>query len=156
MKNGKGVDDLLRISNKAKLITSIVSKIFVAMLLGGTLLATVVFLQYKPVYTVTYGEEELGYAQNKKALQKNIDNYLQYGDGDNIGYVILKEKPEYSLKLAKKDVETDDEGIYNYIKEQCDVYYKVYAVESNDTEVCRVETLALAQEIVDKESNANY
>ena len=149
MKNVKGVEDLLKISNKAKLITSIISKIFVAMLLGASVLGAVVFVQYKPVYMVTYGDEELGFAQSKKTLQKNIENYVQHGDADNVGYVILKEKPEYVLKLAKKDITTNDEEIYNYIKDQCDVYYKVYAVESNDVEVCRVETLSLAQEIVD-------
>ena len=69
---------------------------------------------------------------------------------DQVEKFFEKEKPEYVLKLAKKDITTNDEEIYNYIKDQCDVYYKVYAVESNDVEVCRVETLSLAQEIVDK------
>ena len=150
LKTNKGVDDLLKISNKAKLISSIIIKVFVAMLLGCSLLGTIVILQYKPVYSVSYGDEDLGYAQNKNALQKSIDHYLQYGDSENVGYVILKEKLEYALKLAKKDIETNDEGIYAYIKSKCDVYYKVYAVEVDDEEKCKVETLAMAQEIVDK------
>lgn len=148
--SNKGVVDLLKISNKTKLIISIFRKIAVAMLLGCSLLGTLVMIQYKPVFSVSYGEEDLGYVQSKNALQKSIDNYIQYGDSENVGYVILKEKPEYTFKLAKKDIETKDEEIYDYIISKCDVYYKVYAVESNDEEMCRVETLAMAQEIVDK------
>ncbi len=140
----------MKISNKAKLITSIVGKVLTAMILAGSLLGAIIFLEYRPVYEVSYGGENLGYIGSKKNLQKNIDNYLKYGDSENVGYVILKEKPEYTFKFAKKDVETKDEQVYAYIKDKCDVYYKVYAVQSNDEEVCRVETLAMAQEIVDK------
>lgn len=146
----KGVEDLLRISNKAKLVASIFTKIFVSMLLGCSMLIALLLVVYKPVYNVSYGDESLGYVQNKNVLQKNIDNYLKYGDSENVGYVILKEAPEYTFELAKKDLETKDEEIYAYIKDKCDVYYKVYAVESDEKEVCVVETLAMAQEIVDK------
>lgn len=141
---------MLKVSNKARLITSIFGKITIAMLLGVSLFGTIVMLQYKPVYSVFYANEDLGYASSMMSLQKSIENYLQYGDSENVGYVILKEKPVYKFQLAKKNIETDDERIFAYIKDKCDVYYKMYAVESNDTEVCRVETLALAQEIVDK------
>ena len=141
---------MLRISNKAKLVTNIFTKVFVAMLLGFSMMMALLLLVYKPVYSVSYGGENLGYIKSKNVLQKNIENYLRYGDSENVGYVILKEEPKYTFELAKKEVETKDEHIYSFIKSKCDVYYKVYAVESNEEEVCTVETLAMAQEIVDK------
>ncbi len=149
---------MLRISNKAKLVTNVLMKVLVSMLLGVSLMLSLLLLVYKPVYHVTYASTDLGYVQNKNALERSIENYLQYGDGDNVGYVILRESPEYTFELAKKDLETNDSDVYAYIKDQCDVYYKVYAVESDEEEVCTVETLAMAQEIVDEanEKQADY
>ena len=145
----KGVEDLLRISNRAKLAANVFNKIFISMLLGCSIMMALLLMVYKPVYSVSYADEDLGYVQNKNVLEKNIDNYLKYGDSENVGYVILKETPIYTFKLAKKDIETKDEEIYSYIKEKCDVYYKVYAVEADEKEVCLVETLEAAQQIVD-------
>ena len=120
------------------------------MLIGLILIAAIILAYYKPVYTVLINGEEKGYVTSKTRLQHEIEEYLQKGDSDKVGYILLNDRPEYEFNLVKKEIETKDEVILAGILDSCDVFYKVYAVNVNDEEVCLVDSLAEAQEIVDK------
>ena len=141
---------MLRISSRTKLAVNISMKIIVAMLVGSSLMIALLLASYKPVYRVSLDGEELGYASSKSKIQDSIDDYLQNGDGGNVGYVLMEEKPSYSLKLAKKDIQTEDDMILAELKDTCDVYYRVYAVEVNGEQVCLADNMELAQTVVDK------
>lgn len=149
---------MLKISSKTKLAVNISIKIISAMLVGSSLMIALVLASYKPVYSVTTKGEEMGFVTSKAKLQHSIEEYLQTGDRENVGYVLMEDKPEYSLKLAKKDIQTEDERILTELKDSCDVFYRVYAVEVNGEEVCLAETMDTAQEVVDSvmEKQKNY
>ena len=141
---------MVRVSNKTKLVASFFGKIVLTMLIGFILIAAIILASYKPVYTVLINGEEKGYVTSKTKMQHNIEEYLQKGDSDKVGYILLNDRPEYEFNLVKKEIETKDEEILAGIIASCDVYYKVYAVNVNDEEVCLVDSLEEAQEIVDK------
>ncbi len=141
---------MLRISSRTKLAVNISIKIIIAMLVGSSLMVALLLASYNPVYKVSLDGEDIGYASSKSKIQDNIDEYLQKGDGGNVGYVLMEKKPSYSLKLAKKDIKTEDDVILAKLKETCDVYYRVYAVEVNGEQVCLVDNMDLAQQVVDK------
>lgn len=140
---------MLRISGSKKLLLNTISKIIVSMLLGISALLTVMLTIYKPVYKVYIDGNEMGHIASKIAMEKEINKYIQNGDAENVAYVILNSKVDYELMLLKKDLQLEDDKIFAYVKDNCDVYYNVYAVKVNYEEKCIVESLEEAQKIVD-------
>lgn len=140
---------MLRISGSKKLLLNTVSKIIVSMLIGISALLTVMLTIYKPVYKVYIDGNEMGHIASKIAMEKEINKYIQNGDAENVAYVILNSKVDYELMLLKKDLQLEEDKIFTYVKDNCDVYYKVYAVKVSDEEKCIVESLEEAQKIVD-------
>lgn len=141
---------MVRVSNRTKLVASLFGKIVLTMLIGLIAIVAIILASYKPVYLVLINGQERGYITSKTQLQHNIEEYLQKGDSDKVGYILLNDRPEYEFSLVKKDVETKDEQILASIIDSCDVYYKIYAVNVDDNEACIVDSLAEAQSIVDK------
>ena len=145
---------MVRVSNKARLSAGIFGKVVLTALISSIAIVAIVLASYKPVYSVQIDGEFKGYVNSKVQLQRSIEEYLQQGDSEKVGYILLNSRPDYEFELVKKDVETKDEEILLGIKESCDVYYRVYAVNVNDEDVCLVESLADAQSIVDKVNDA--
>jgi len=141
---------LIRVSNRTRLVASLFGKVVLTILIGFILIAAIILASYKPVYTVLINGEEKGYITSKSKLQHDIEEYLQKGDSDRVGYILLNDRPEFNFNLVKKDVQTKDEDILAGIINSCDIYYKVYAINVNDEEVCLVDSLLEAQKLVDK------
>lgn len=141
---------MVRVSNKTKLVVGLFGKIILTILIGLISIAAIILTSYKPVYTVLIDGKEKGYITSKLKLQHDIEEYLQKGDSENVGYILLNDRPEYKFNLVKNDIPTKDEEIYASIIDSCDIYYKVYAVNVNEDEVCMVDSLVEAQKLVDK------
>ena len=141
---------MVRVSNRTKLVVSLFGKVVLTILIAMIMIAAIILASYKPVYSVLINGEEKGYVTSKSKMQRKIEEYLQKGDSDKVGYILLNDRPEYDFSLVKKDLETKDEEILAGIIDSCDVYYKIYAINVNDEEVCIVDSLASAQDIVDK------
>ena len=140
---------MLKISGKKKLFLNVISKVIISMLVGASALISLMFVTYKPVYKVLVDGEEQGYIASKMAMEKEINKYVQNGDAKNTAYVLMNSSVDYELMLLKKDIELKDKEVFAYIKEKCEVYYKVYAVKVEGEEKCTVDTLEEAQNIVD-------
>lgn len=154
----KGDENLVRVSNRAKLHAGIFGKVVLTMLISIIAILAIVLATYKPVYSVLVDGEFVGYVNSKNKLQQGIEDYLQKGDSERVAYILLNKKPEYEFNLVRKDTVTNDGEILASIQSSCDVYYKVYAVNVNDEEKCLVDSLLDAQAIVDKVNDAqkNY
>ena len=121
------------------------------MLFASIVIMSFVFMKYKLVYGVKVDGEDSGYVASKIALERKIDDYVINGEGEeNLGYVILNTNIDYKLMLVSKDISTSDSEIFARVKDESDVYYKVYAVLVDDNEKGLVATLADAQKIVDE------
>ena len=79
---------------------------------------------FKPTYSVSLNGEFIGYTQNKSELQAKINDAIQKGDGANLAFIQIDSMPEYKLCLLKKDVQTNDDEIYNKIVGQGTTYYR--------------------------------
>lgn len=141
---------MLRISGRTRFITSIFIKVIITMLVAFSIMISLVLITYRPVYSVNLDGKELGFVISKSALQKEINNYIQYGDSENVGYILLNESPKYEFKLAKKEIPTKEEAIFATIKDSCEVYYRVYVIQVDGKDYGIAENLATAQEIIDK------
>ena len=108
------------------------------MLFASIVIMSFVFMKYKLVYGVKVDGEDSGYVASKIALERKIDDYVINGEGEeNLGYVILNTNIDYKLMLVSKDISTSDSEIFARVKDESDVYYKVYAVLVDDNEKVR-------------------
>ena len=113
------------------------------------ILCAVTFL-YKPTYSVTLNGEFVGYSNNKSELQARINDYIENGDGtnQNVSFVQIDTLPQYRLCFLKKNVENNDDVIFEKVKETGTVYYKYYSIIENGEEKVYVGTFAEAEEII--------
>lgn len=105
---------------------------------------------YKPIYRVTLNGEHIGYTENKTELQQKINEYIEKGNGQNIAFVEINDLPEYSLCFLKKQVETNDEEIYNKVIEKGTNYYKYYAINVDSEEKAYVSSFEEAESVVNQ------
>lgn len=149
-KTGKGVEILLNISGKTKLVFNTFMKLILAIVVSCAVMFSMLFMLYKPTYEVRLGEELLGYVSDKVSVQEQINDFVQKGDKENVGYVILKEEPTYEFNFVKNDTYVNDDEIVAKVIDTCDVYYRVYGVNVDNEEKFVVDTVKEAQEIVDR------
>ena len=142
---------LIKLRTSIKLVILISIAIFL-------IIAAVVFF-YKPIYSVTFNGEQIGYCADKSELQKRINEYIETGDGstENLAFVAIDEMPTYKLCLLKRGITTNDEEIFQTIAETGTAYYKYYAILEDEEEKAYVANFEDAEKIVeelkDKESN---
>ena len=95
------------------------------------LIICAVALFFKPIYSVTINGEAVGYSEDKSKLQARINQYIEDGDGgenSNIAFVQVDNMPEYKMCLLKRNIVTNDDEIFEKIKQSGVVYYKYYAI----------------------------
>lgn len=107
---------------------------------------------YKPIYSVSINGNFAGYIANKSALQSKINEYMEKGndDSENIAFAQIENLPEYKLCLLKKNIVTDDDGVFQKIKDESVTYYKYYAILEDNEEKMYVSTFSEAESIIQK------
>lgn len=104
---------------------------------------------FKPTYSVSLNGEFLGYTQNKSELQSRINEALQKGNGGTLAFVQIDNMPEYSLCMLKRNVETNDDEIYDKIVSQGTNYYRYFAVLEGEEEKYYISNFDDAESIID-------
>ncbi len=134
-------------------------KFIVLFIISTFLIVGAIAFLYKPTYSVYMNGEQVGYTENKAELQHKINDYIESGEEENgnIAFVQVEELPEYRLCLLKKDITTNDDKIYEKIKEQGITYYRYYAIADNEEEKQYVATFEEAEQVINglKEKNSS-
>lgn len=142
---------LIKIRNSAKF--------FILVSVATFIIAGIVALVFKPKYSVTLNGELIGYCSRKSELQTKIDEYIENGNGDNsnLAFVQIQSMPQYKMCLLKRDIETNDEEIYQKIIGGGTPYYKYFAVLEDSEEKVYVSDFATAESIIEelKEKNSD-
>ena len=105
---------------------------------------------YKVSYIVNIDGEMVGYTDNKSKLQSQINDYIENGEDENAAFVQIESLPEYNMCLLKRDVNSDDDKIFNIIKSDGTTYYRYYAILDNQEEKVYVSNFSEAESIVAK------
>ncbi len=115
------------------------------------IIGTIAFL-YKPTYSVFINGEQVGYTENRANLQHKINDYIEKGDegNKNVAFVQVANLPEYKLCLLKKNIVTNDDEIFEKIKEEGTTYYRYYAITDNQEEKAYVASFEEAENITNK------
>ena len=127
-------------------------KFIVLFIIASFLILGAIAFLYKPTYSVFINGEQVGYTENKAKLQHKINDYIENGDGtnSNVAFVQVDKLPEYKLCLLKKDIVTNDDEIFNKVKDQGIIYYRYYAILDNQEEKMYVANFEEAQDVVNK------
>ena len=133
-------------------------KIIILVSIAIALIAGAILFVYKPTYMVSYNGEFLGYVNSKGDLQAKINDYVTDGSGENnLAFIQITSMPQYEICLLKRDVETNDEEIYNKIIETGVSYYKYYTILLNGEEKYNVASAEDAESVINqlKEKDSN-
>ncbi len=130
-------------------------KILFLLITSAIIILAIFKFVYKPMYSVTFNGEFIGYVQDKDNLEYKINEYMKTGEGANVAYVDIPVLPEYEMCLLKKDKTTNDDEIYNTVKSTGTTYYKYYALTVSDEEKVYVDSKEKAEEIIQKLKDKN-
>ena len=133
---------------KLKFYTKEALKFFNITLIAFGFIIAIVLIKYKPMYEVKLSGEEVGYIENKKALSELIINNVENYEGKNVEKVELSETPEYELKLVEKTKESNESEIIIALQKELEITYKYYEIASNEEVIEKVDTLEIAEQIV--------
>lgn len=125
------------------------------LLIGFAIIGFIVFVVYKPMYSVSLDGEFIGYTEEKKSLQKKINEYINSGDSKNVAFVDIETLPEYNLCLLKKGLTANDKEIFDTVISSGVSYYKYYAISDNGEEKCYVQSYEEADAIMQELKNKN-
>lgn len=126
-------------------------KLILLIAIAALLITCILIYIFRPIYSVTLNGEFIGYSQNKSKLQERINDYMENGDDEeNVAFVEIDSLPEYQMCLLKKGIVTNDEEIFNKVKEQGIKYYEYYAITLGETEKYYVSTYDQAKEVVNQ------
>ena len=117
------------------------------------LIICAVALLFKPIYSVTINGESVGYSKDKSKLQTRINKYMEKGEDENnsnIAFVQVDNLPEYKMCLLKRNIVTNDDEIFEKIKQSGVIYYKYYAIIEGEEEKAYVSQFSQAEDIVNK------
>ena len=143
---------MIKISSLKKVVIGFrkIIKILIILVIAAVLILGIIKVTYKQTYSVSLNGEIIGYTQDKVALQKRINDYINTGDGDNVAFVEVKEMPEYTACLLKNGIETNDNEIFNKVVSSGISYYKYYAITEDEDEKAYVKTFADAESAVNQ------
>ena len=133
-------------------------KLIFLLILSIVIITGIITLVYRPMYSVELNGEHIGYTRNKSKLQKRINEYVESENENNIAFIDIASLPEYSLCLLKRDNETNDDEIFDTVKNSGTAYYQYYAILDNNEEKFYVSSKEEAEEILDtlkKRSSTN-
>lgn len=68
----------------------------------------------------------------------------------NVAFVQIDDLPEYKMCLQKKGITTNDDEIFNIVKETGITYYRYYAVADDGDEKVYLDNFEEAEEVVDE------
>lgn len=150
---------MIKMFRKVMIHTRRSIKFIVLFMISTFLIVGAIAFLYKPTYSVFMNGEQVGYTENKAELQHKINQYIEKGESENenIAFVQVANLPNYKLCLLKRNIVTNDNEIYDKVKQQGVTYYRYYAILDNEEEKSYVSNFEEAEKVVNtlKEKNSS-
>ena len=119
------------------------------------IIIAIILIKYKPMYKVSISGEELGYVEDKQALEETLKEEITESSDKTIEDISLKQEPEYELKLVSRTENTEEKEVVEELKEETTVTYKYYEIAVQETVVEKVNTSEEAEELVNEIKEEN-
>lgn len=130
-------------------------KLILMFLIGLAIIGFIVFVVYRPMYSVSLNGEFIGYTEDRGRLQKKINDYIKSGDSKTVAFVEIDDLPEYNLCLLQKGLTANDDEIFNTVISSGVPYYKYYAILENGEEKFYVSSFEEADNIINELKTKN-
>ena len=115
----------------------------------------IIFVIYKPMYSVSFNGEEIGYTENKSELQDRINEYIKEGDSKTVAFVEVESMPEYRMCLLKKGLIANDDEIFDTVISSGVPYYKYYAILESNEEKYYVSNYEQCEQVINELKDKN-
>lgn len=127
-------------------------KFIILVCMATFLIVGAVAIIYRPIYSVSYDGEIIGYCKNKAKLQNKINEYIENGneENDNLAFVSIDKMPTYKLCLLKRGKTTNENEIFEKVVDSGTSYYKYFAILDEDEEKAYVSNFEQAESIIEK------
>ena len=143
------------LKKKLKFYTKEILKFFNITMIALGIIIAIILIKYKPMYKVSISGEELGYVENKQALEETLKEEITESSDKTIEDISLKQEPEYELKLVSRTENTEEKEVVEELKEETTVTYKYYEIAVQETVVEKVNTSEEAEELVNEIKEEN-
>lgn len=143
------------LKKKLKYYTKEFLKFFNITIIALGFIIAIILIKYKPMYKVSISGEELGYVEDKEALDETVKEEIREGTTKNIDEITFNQEPEYELKLVNRTENTEENKLVNELKEEVTVTYKYYEIAVNNTVIEKVDTSEEAEQLVNQVKEAN-
>ena len=124
-------------------------KLVLILALALLIVIGILYFLFRPMYAVKLNGEIIGYTDAKGQLEERIQKYIDSGDGDTIAFIELDQMPEYEACYSKKDVEVNDDVVFDTVIASGTPYYKDYAIMLDGEEKAYVATAEEADSIIE-------
>ena len=143
------------LKKKLKFYTKEFLKFFNITMIALGIIIAIIFIKYKPMYKVSISGEELGYVENKQALEETLKEEITESSDKTIEDISLNKEPEYELKLVSRTENTEEKEVVQELKEETTVTYKYYEIAVQENVVDKVNTSEEAEELVNEIKEEN-
>lgn len=133
---------------RVKFYTKEILKFLNITLIAIGFIIALILIKYKPMYEVKISGEEIGYVENKKAINETIKNNIENYNKKNIESIQLNKNPEYELKLVEKTQENNEREVIVALQNELEITYKYYEIKYNDKNIEKVADKETAEELV--------
>ena len=118
---------------------------------GLLLIASFIYIKYKPLYKVTLNGKVIGYIEDKDKMQEKIEKFANNLEG-NVTSIKIEAMPEYELELVSnvKENETKEEEILALVEESAEIKCRTYAIKLDGNEKGIVNTHEEAEAVVNE------
>ena len=119
---------------------------------GLSIITIIIFMKYKPVYSVNISGSEIGTVTSKSQVEETIDELVNK-EGENILLATMKQMPEYKFKFTEPNERTNEEEVLLAVKNESIIIYKMYAITLGGTQKAVVKTQKEAEDVVQEIKN---
>ena len=108
-----------------------------------------ILIKYKPMYEVKISGEEIGYVENKKAINETLKNNIENYNNKSVENIQLNKNPEYELKLVERTQENNESEVIVALQNELEITYKYYEISHNGENIEKVEDKETADKLVE-------
>lgn len=125
-------------------------RLILLLVFGACLIGAILYFLYKPTYAVYLDGELIGYTDEKKDLQDKINLYIKSGDGNDVAFYEIDSMPKYEEVYSKKDINSNEEEIFDTVIAKGTPYYKQYAILVDKEEKYYVSSYEEAEKVINE------
>ena len=116
---------------------------------GLLIIASFIYIKYKPLYKVTLNGKVIGYVTDKRKMQEKIEEFENNLEG-NITSIKVEAMPEYELELVSgiKEGDTVENEVLAMVEENAEIKCRTYAIKLDGNEKAIVNSQEEAESVV--------